>query len=202
MPALIKRVDTKLEGITQEELSAFVNMLKEVHVDMVNNQQKTREEHAKMYVPTLVKTEPGANGRASITMALPDSGNLLAHAAIYVGFHEQLGILIEDTKIWARAANKQALEIQGVSKGIYLRFPNVAKTLFVNPLVVKNLSCKLNLGAQFNLKTGLIPQWVISGENGKKTNFSKLDGIRIRLQFQDVSNRTLQRTVGDPEFLQ
>ena len=48
MPALIKRVDTKLEGITQEELSAFVNMLKEVHVDRVNNQQKTREEHAKM----------------------------------------------------------------------------------------------------------------------------------------------------------
>ena len=78
----------------------------------------------------------------------------------------------------------------------------MAKTLFVNPLVVKNLSCKLNLGAQFNLKTGLIPQWVISGENRKKTNFSKLDGIRIRLQFQDVSNRTLQRTVGDPEFLQ
>ena len=101
MPALIKRVDTKLEGITQEELSAFVNMLKEVHVDRVNNQQKTREEHAKMYVPTLVKTEPGANRRASITMALPDSGNMLAHAAIDVGFHEQLGILIEDTKIRA-----------------------------------------------------------------------------------------------------
>ena len=118
MPALIKRVDTKLEGITQEELSAFVNMLKEVHVDMVNNQQKTREEHAKMYVPTLVKTEPGANGRARITMALPDSGNLLAHAAIDVGFLEQLGILTEDTKIRARAANKQALEIQVVSKGI------------------------------------------------------------------------------------
>ena len=89
-----------------------------------------------------------------------------------------------------------------MSKGIYLRFPNVAKTFFVKPLVVKNLSCKLNLGAQFNLRTGLIPQWVISGENGKKTNFSKLDGIRIRLQFQDVSNRTLRRTVGDLEFLQ
>ena len=112
-----------IKGITQEELSAFVNMLKEVHVDMVNNQQKTREEHAKMYVPTLVKTELGENGRASITMALPNSGNMLAHAAIDVGFHEQLGILIEDTKIRARAANKQALEIKGVSKGIYLRLP-------------------------------------------------------------------------------
>ena len=38
MLALIKGVDTKLEGITQEELSAFVNMLKVVHVDRANNQ--------------------------------------------------------------------------------------------------------------------------------------------------------------------
>ena len=111
-----------------------------------------------MYVPTLVKTEPGAGGRASITMALPDPGNLLAHAAIDARFHEQLGIPIEATKIRARVANKQLLEIQGVSKGIYLKFPNVAKTFFVKLLVVKNLSCKLNLGTQFNYNTGLIPQ--------------------------------------------
>ena len=111
-----------------------------------------------MYIPTLVKTEPGTGGRASITMALPDSGNLLAHAAIDAKFHEQLGILIEATKLRARAANKQLLEIQGVSKGIYLKFPKITKTFFVKPLVVKNLSCKLNLGAQFNYKIGFIPQ--------------------------------------------
>ena len=126
-----------------------------------------------MYVPTLVKTEPRAGGRASITMALPDSGNLLAYAAIDVRFHEQLDILIEATKIRARVANKQSLEIQGVSKGIYLKFPNITKTFFVKPLVVKNLSCKLNLGAQFNYKTEFIPQRVISGHNGRKTNFSE-----------------------------
>ena len=105
-------------------------------------------------------------------------------------------------KIQAGAANKQVLEIQGVSKGIYLKFPNVTKMFFVKPLVVKNLSCKLNLGAPFSYKTGLIPQRVISGKNRKKTNFSELDGIRIRLQFQYVSNKTLRRTVGNPEFLQ
>ena len=99
MLAPIKRVDTKPEGITQEELSEFVNMLKVVHMDRANDQQKTREEYGKMYVPTLVKTEPGVTGRASITMALPESGNLLAHAAINAEFHEQLEILIEDTKI-------------------------------------------------------------------------------------------------------
>ena len=84
----IKRVDTQPEEITQEELSAFMNVLKVVHVDRANDQRKNREEHAKMYVPTLVKMEPGAGGRASITMALPDPGNLLAHAAVDVRFHE------------------------------------------------------------------------------------------------------------------
>ena len=87
-------------------------------------------------------------------------------------------------------------------KGIYLKFPYVAQTFIVKLLVVKNLSCKLNLGAHFNYKTGLIPQRVRSGENGRKTNFSELDGIRLHLQFQDVSNKTRQRTVGNPEFLQ
>ena len=100
-------------------------------------------------------------------MALPDLGNLLKHAAIDTEFHERLGIPTEDTKIKARAANKQALEIQGVSKGIYLRFPNIAKTFFVKPLVVQNLSCNLNLGMQFNFKTRLIPQKVVQGKNGK-----------------------------------
>ena len=116
MPDLIKLVDTKPEGITQEELSAFVNVLKVVHVDQANDQQKSREEYAKMYTPTLVKTEPGTGGRASITMARPDSSNLLAHAAIDARLHNQLGIPIEDTKIRARVANKQVLEIQGVPK--------------------------------------------------------------------------------------
>ena len=106
-----------------------------------------------MYVPTLVKITPGPGGKASITMALPDSGNLLAHAAIDAKFDQQLGIPMEAMRIKARAANKQSLEIQGVSKGIYVRFPNVTKTFFVKPLVVKNLSCKLNLGAQFNYQT-------------------------------------------------
>ena len=101
----------------------------------------------------------------------------------------------------ARVANKQSLEIQGVSKGIYKRIPNVSKTFFVKPLIVKNLSCKLNFGAQFNYQTGFIPQKVISYSTSKKTNFSELDGIRIRLQFQDVTNRTLQSMVGDSEFV-
>ena len=89
-----------------------MNALKVVHVDRANDQRKGREEHAMMYVPKLVKTEPGSGGRASITMALPNSGNLLAHAAIDARFHKQLGIPIEATKIRALVANKQSLEIK------------------------------------------------------------------------------------------
>ena len=75
-----------------------------------------------MYVPTLVKTEPGAGGRASITMALPDSGNLLAHAAIDARFHKQLGIPIEDMKITVRAANKLAL---GDTRSVERNIPKI-----------------------------------------------------------------------------
>ena len=64
-----------------------------------------------MYVPILIKNAPGEAGRASITMALPDSGNILAHAAVDAEFHAKLGIPIKDTKIKARAASKQAMNI-------------------------------------------------------------------------------------------
>ena len=52
---LVELVDTRLEEATQEELSAFMNTLKVVHVDRADNQKKGREDHARMYVPTLVK---------------------------------------------------------------------------------------------------------------------------------------------------
>ena len=150
----------------QEELSEFINVLKVIRVDRVSDQGKNREEHTKMYVPILVKMEPRSDRQTSITLALPDSGNLLAHAAIDAEFYEKLGIRMEAMKIWARAANNEVLEIQGVSRGIYLRFPNIAKMFFVKLLVVWNLSCNLNLGTQFNFKTGLVPQRVIQGEGG------------------------------------
>ena len=75
------------------------------------------------------------------------------------------------------------------------------KVFLVKPLVVKNLSCNLNLGAQFNYQTGFVLQKVIRSQSGRKINCSKLDGVMIRLQFQDVSNKTLRRMIKDPEFL-
>ena len=49
---------------------------------------------------------PNQEGKASVTMALPDSGNLLAHAAIDAKFHQQLGISMEAMEIKARVANR------------------------------------------------------------------------------------------------
>ena len=87
-----------------------------------------------------------------------------------------------------------------MSQGIYIRFPKVHKTFFVKPLIIKNLSCKLNLGAQFNHQTGFILQRVTVHRDGTRTNFCELDGIRIRLHFQDVTNRALRSLLGDVEF--
>ena len=140
----------------------FMNALKIVKVDKTQDPLPGKKDHVWMYMPTLVQTAPGPEGKTSVTMVLPDSGNLLAHAAIDANFHQELGVPVEAMDIKARAANKQSLEILGVSKGIYIRFPNVNKTFFVKPLIVKNLSCKLNLGAQFNHQTGFVQQKVIA----------------------------------------
>ena len=75
-----------------EEWSSFISTLKVVKVDRMRNVLQGRSDHAKMYVPTLVRTALGTGGKASVPMALPDSGNLLAHATIDAKFHQQLGV--------------------------------------------------------------------------------------------------------------
>ena len=60
--APVKRVDTELDRLSQEELSEFINTLQVIRVDKTGNRGGTREDHAKMYMPMLVKTEPGATG--------------------------------------------------------------------------------------------------------------------------------------------
>ena len=114
MPAPVKQVDTGLNALSPEEMTEFISTLKVIKVDKSSGQGKPRAEHAQMYVPTLVQTKPEGERKARITMALPDSGNLVAHAAIDAEFHERLGVPFENTKIRAQAANKQLLEILGV----------------------------------------------------------------------------------------
>ena len=49
--------------------------------------------------------------------------------------------------------------------------------------------------------TGLTPDKMVQDQIGKKKNASELRGVKIQLQFQDVSNETLRHTIEDPEFL-
>ena len=121
-----------------------------------------------MYISVLAQDTLGESGRASITMALLDSGNLFAHAAVDADFHAKLGIPVENTTIKARAANRQAMDVRGVSKGIYISFPNITRTFLVKPLVVQNLPCDINMGAQFNFVMDLTPQKVVQDKNGKR----------------------------------
>ena len=84
---LVELTDTGLEKATMEDWSMFMNALKIVKVDRMRDPLQGKKDHAKMYVPTLVRKAPGPGGMASVTMALPDSGNLLAHAAIDAKFN-------------------------------------------------------------------------------------------------------------------
>ena len=85
--------------LSPEEMTEFISALKVIKVDKTSGQGKPREELAQMYVPTFVQTKPEGDRKTSITMALPDSGNLLAYAAIDAEFHERLGVQFENTKI-------------------------------------------------------------------------------------------------------
>ena len=42
----------------------------------------------------------------------------------------------------------------------------------------------------------------MQGKDGRRTNFSELYGVWIKLQSKDVSHATLRKTLTDPEFLQ
>ena len=77
---------------TTKELSPtgvtnFINSLTLTEVDKILYKVKHREDHARMYLPVLAKDSLGTSGRASITLALLDSGNLQAHAGVDAYFH-------------------------------------------------------------------------------------------------------------------
>ena len=128
-----------------------------------------------MFVPLIMGDQKGRYEH--ITMALLDSGNLLQQPAINAGFHRSLGIEIDKTNVVARGANQASIDIEGISKGIYLKFPNVSNSYLIRPLVVKNLASPLNLGSKFNFEFMLTPQMVERDvTTGLKHNRYKIQG--------------------------
>ena len=137
-------------------------------------------------------------GLIKVNQPSQQEGNLKYQATMYMPTRLES---IRQTRA-TRAANQQTLEVRRASTGIYLKFPNISKTSVKRPSVVHHLACSLNLGAQVKVKIGLILQQVMQGQDGRKANFSELDGVRIQLQFKDTSNATPQETVACPEVLQ
>ena len=123
--------------------------------------------HHEMFVPLIMGDQKGRYKH--ITMALLDSGNLLQQPAINTGFHRSLGIEIDKTNVVARGANQASIDIEGISKGIYLKFPHVSNSYLIRPLVVKNLASPLNLGSKFNFEFMLTPQMVERQQDSNTT---------------------------------
>ena len=98
------------------------------------------------------------------------------------GLHHSLGIEVDKTNVVARGANQLSINIEGISKGIYLKFPNLRTSFLIHPLVVKSLASPLNLGSKFNFEFMLTPQLVEQDVNtGLKHNWYKIQGKNGKL---------------------
>ena len=84
---------------------------------------------------------------------MPDIGNLLALSAVSANLHKARGLIVDKTEIYARSATKKQRKIKGINTGFYEQFLEVKKRFFIKSLVLKDLSCHLNMGAQFNMVT-------------------------------------------------
>ena len=87
-------------------------------------------------------------------------GTLGDHPALYVPVRleniKRLGS-IRQTRA-TRTANQQTQEVQKVSKGLYVKLPNIARIAWVKPTVIHHKACSLGPDAQVRIKLGLALQ--------------------------------------------
>ena len=152
-----------------------------------------------MFAPLIIGKDDGRYKH--ITMALLDSGNLLQQPAINASLHQSLGVEVDKTNVVARGANQLSINIEGISKGIYLKFPNLQTSFLVRPLVVKNLASPLNLGSKFNFEFMLMPQLVEQDVNtGLKHNQYKIQGKKGKLFSRLVTVSAIKPYLQDDEM--
>ena len=152
-----------------------------------------------MFAPLIVGKDDGQYEH--ITMALLDSGNLLQQPAINASLHQTLGVKVVKTNVIARGANQLSIDIEGISKGIYLKFPNLQTSFLVRPLVVKNLASPLNLGSKFNFEFMLTPQLVEQDVNtGIKSNHYEIQGKKGKLFSRLVTISVIKPYLQDDEM--
>ena len=168
----------------QSELCQQVNNWTKRHTGGVQGlqgyQDNPNARHHEMFAPLIIGKSDGQYEH--ITMALLDSGNLLQQPAINASLHQTLGVGVDKTNVIARGANQLSIDIEGISEGIYLKFPNLQTSFLVRPLVVENLASPLNLGSKFNFEFMLTPQLVEQDVNtGVKSNHYEIQGQRGKL---------------------
>ena len=89
MSAPMHNVESEIGQLSSDTIFQVLQSLEVVSVDHKDRENKSGAEIPPMYLPVLIPTK---QGEARITLALPDSGNLLAHTAINFKFHKSLGI--------------------------------------------------------------------------------------------------------------
>ena len=152
-----------------------------------------------MFAPLIIGKDDGQYKH--ITMALLDSANLLQQPAINASLHQTLGVKVDKTNVVARGANQLSIDIEGISKGIYLKFPNLRTSFLVHLLVVKNLASPLNLGSKFNFEFMLTPQLVEQDVNtGLKYNQYKIQGKKGKLFSRLVTVSVIKPYLQDDEM--
>ena len=155
------------------------------------NEEDPNYRHHEMFAPIIIGKRDGEYEH--VTMALLDSGNLLQQPAINAKLHQTLEVGVVQTNVVARGANQLAIGIRGISKGIYIKFPNIPTSFFVRPLVVENLASPLNLGSKFNFEFMLTPQLVEKDRRtGVKSNHYELQGQKGKLFSRTVTVATLK----------
>ena len=117
----------------QLELCQQVNVWTQKHTGGIRGSQRYQDNpnarHHEMSAPLIVGKDDGQNKH--ITMALLDSGNLLQQPDINASLHQTLGVEVVKTNVVARGANQLSIDIEGISKGIYLKFPNLQSSVML-----------------------------------------------------------------------
>ena len=114
---------------------------------------------------------------------------------------QTLGVEVVKTNVMARGVNQLSIDIEGISKGIYLKFPNLQTSFLVRPLVVKNLALPLNLGSKFNFEFMLTPQLVEQDVNtGIKSNHYEVQGKKGKLFSRLVTTSVIKPYPQDNEM--
>ena len=170
--------------VGQAKLCQQVNTWTNRHTGGVRGPQRYQDNpnarHHEIFTSLIMGKDKGKYEH--ITMALLDTENLLQQPAINADLHRSLGIGVDRTAIEARGAKKLAIDIEGISKGIYLKFPNLDTCYKIKPLIVKNLALPLNLGSKFNFEFVLTPQIVeLDKKTGLKHNRYQIQGIKGKL---------------------